>query len=183
MYLKYASDKSGVSLSPKTDSRIRERLDQNALSGDESFTEQNRRFLSEQKKIWGPYLEASDEKAQTALVKSQVATIVAAIKGENFESFLNSIVEKPEGILAAISEESLDALDMMFLKNRLFFNDAVSQLIHQLDTYRGSQLIENVEEKLSRIRALITKLLNRPNIYNSDQQRLESLQKKLPATD
>ena len=110
VYLKYASDKCAALLRPETDSRIRERLEQNALSGDESFTGQNRTFLSEQKKIWGPYLEAYDEKAQTAVVKSQVATIVAAIKGENFESFLNSIVEKPEGILAAISEESLDAL-------------------------------------------------------------------------
>lgn len=97
--------------------------------------------------------------------------------------FLTTIEQKAEGILAAVSEEGLDALYMMFLKNRLFFNDAVIQLIHQLETYRGSQYVENVGEKLSRIRALITKLLNRPNLDNSDQQRLKSLLEKLPATD
>lgn len=183
VYLKYASDKCAASLRPDTDSRIRERLEQNALSGDESFTGQNRTFLSEQKKIWGPYLEAYDEKAQTAVVKSQVATIVAAIKDENFELFFTTIKQRSEGILAAVSEEGLDALYTMFLKNRLFFNDAVSQLIYQLNTYRGSQIINNMEEKLSRIRALITNLLTRPDLDNSDQQRLKSLLEKLPATD
>jgi hypothetical protein len=180
VYLKYASDKSGVSLKPETDSRIRERLDQNALSGDESFSGPNRTFHSDQENIWAPYLEGYDEKALNTLAKSQVATVLAAIKGGNSESFLNSIRQNRAGILAAISEESLDALGRTFLKNRLFFNDAVSQLVGQLNSYRGSGLIENVEEKLSRIGALITKLLNRPNLDNSDQQRLKSLLKKIP---
>jgi hypothetical protein len=183
VYLNYASERSAVPLRPETDSRIRERLDQNALSGDESFAGHSRMFLSEQEKIWGPYLDGYDEKLQKAVVKSQVSTIVAAIRDENFESFLTIINQKPEGALAAVSEEGLDALYTTFLKNRLFFNKAVSQLIHQLNTYRGSQYIKNVTEKLSQINTLITKLLNRPNLDNSDRQRLESLLKKLPATD
>jgi hypothetical protein len=182
VYLKHASDKAGVPLKPKTDSRIRERLDHNALSGDESFNEPNRRFHSEQENIWGPYLEGYYEKALNAIVKSQVATVLAAIEGGNSESFLNSIRQNRAGILAAVSEESLDALGRTFLKNRLFFNDAVSRLVGQLNSYRGSELIENVEEKLSRIRALITKLLDKPNLDNSDQQRLRSLLKQIPPT-
>lgn len=183
VYLKHASDKCAAPLRPETDSRIRERLEQNALSGDKTFTGQNRRFLSEQETIWEPYLKGYDEKEQNAAVNSQVATIVAAIEGGNSESFLNRIMQKREGVLAAVSEESLNALGRAFLKDRVFFNDAVYYLIDQLSSYRGSQLIGNVEEKLSRIRALITKLLSRSNLDNSDRKRLESLLKKLPATD
>jgi hypothetical protein len=183
VYLKYASDRSGVTIQPATYERIRERLKQNALSVDESFTNEMRLFLSEAKSIWEPYLQEYDEKARSVVIASLIPPIIRAIENEDLKVFLSHIIQKPKGILAAVSEKSLLALKLIFFKNRLFFNDAISTLFDQLLTYRGSIIIQDVDQQVNRVRGLITDLLTSKDAGNADRQRLKMLLDKFPPID
>ena len=180
MYLKDASERSGIDLNQKTDIEIRERLSKNALLGDESFTHENRMFLSQQKDVWDPYLDGYDETAKAAAIKSSIPDIVEVIKKENLGLFLEHIKQKPKGLIAALSEESLSALHKGFEKNRMFFNDAVTYINEELLAYHTTQIIPKVEDKLSEIRNFVAKFLDRKDLDISDRLRLEMLLKKFP---
>lgn len=180
VYLKHASERSGIDLNQKTDIKIRERLSKNALLGDESFTHENRMFLSQQKDVWEPYLDGYDETAKAAAIKSSIPDIVDVIKKENLGLFLEHIKQKPKGLIAALSEESLSALCNGFEKNRMFFNDAIIFINEELLAYRTTQIIPKVEDKISELRNFVAKFLDRKDLDNSDRNRLEMLLKKIP---
>lgn len=139
---------------------------------DESFTNEMRLFLSEGKSIWEPYLQEYDEKVRSVVIASLIPPIIRAIENEDLKVFLSHIIQKPKGILAAVSEKSLLALKLIFFKNRLFFHDAISILFEQLFTYRGSFIIQDVDQQVNRVRGLITDLLTNKDAGNADRQRL-----------
>ncbi len=180
VYLKHASERSGIDLKQETDNKIRERLSKNALLGDESFTHENRMFLSQQKDVWEPYCDGYDEIANATAIESSIPNIVEVIKKENLGLFLENIKQKPKGLIAVLSEESLSALSKVFEKNRMFFNDAVIFINEELLAYRTTQIIPKLEDKLSEIRNFVAKFLDREDLDNSDRLRLEMLLKKIP---
>lgn len=180
LYLKHASDMSGIQLNPEADNRIRKRLSSNALSGDESFTHENRMFLSQQKDIWEPYLDGYDETAKAAAIKSSITDIVEVIKKEDISLFLEYINQKPKGLLAALSEESMSALRQIYAKNPMFFNDVITFINKELLASRTTQIIPKVEKKLSQIRHFVVEFLKNGKVDNSGRLRLERLLNKLP---
>lgn len=180
VYLKYASERSGIELDEETEIKIRERLSKNALLGDESFTHENRMFLSQQKDIWEPYLDGYDEIAEAAAIRSSIPDIVEAIRKENHGLFLELINQKPKGLIASLSEESLSALCEGFEKNRMFFNDALTYINDELLAYRTSRIIPKVEDKLLEIRNFVGSFFDKQDLDNSDRLRLEKLLEKIP---
>lgn len=180
VYLKYASERSGIDLEQETEDKIRERLSKNALLGDESFTHENRMLLSQQKDVWEPYLDGYNKIAEAAAIKSSIPDIVKAIKEENIGLFLEHMKQKPKGLIASLSEDSLSALRQGFEKNRMFFNDAVTFINEELLTYRTAQIIPKVEDKLFELRDFVGSFLDRKDLDNSDRLRLERLLETIP---
>lgn len=180
VYLKNACDISGIELNQKTDEIIRERISKNASIGDESFSDERRIFLSQQKSIWEPYLDGYDEKAQIAATEAIIPDIISTIEREDLNSFLNLISQKPKGLQAAISEKSLSALLAVFKKNRMFFNDVVTFIVEELLTYRTTRIIPNIEKRLTQIREFVQSLFDQKGLDNSDRKRLSILLEKIP---
>ena len=148
--------------------------------GDESFSNERRIFLSQQKSIWEPYFDGYDEKAQAAAIGAIIPDTVSAIESEDLNSLLNHISQKPKGLQSAVSEKSLSALFAVFKKNRMFFNDTVTFIVEELLAYRTTRIIPNIEERLIRIRELVQSLLDQKGLDSSDRNRLTILLKKMP---
>lgn len=182
VYLANAGKMRGRNINPATEKRIRERIAQNALLGDESFSGPNRIFLSQQRNIWGPYLESYDEVAQSSATKSLVPAIVDTIKNDDFPAFCSSVLRKPKGIIAAVSEECLLELGHSFTRNRMFFHDAVSILFDELGSYRGSGIVEDVDKKLGSIQALIKQVLSL-NFDIASSNQLNTLEAKFSGSE
>jgi len=180
VYLKYSSDISGIKLDQKTDEKIRERISKNASIGDESFSNEKRIFLSQQKSIWEPYLGGYDEKAQTAAIEAIIPDVISAIENEDLNCFVNLISQKPKWLQSAVSEKSLSALFAVFKNDRMFFNDAVTFIVEELRAYRTDRIIPKIEEKLIRIREYVQSLHDQKDLDNSDRNRLTDLLEKIP---
>lgn len=182
VYLVNASKMSGRHLAPDIEKHIRERIRQNALLGDESFSGPARIFLSEQRNIWEPYLEGYNEIAQFSATKSLVPEILECIRNEDIEALCSNVLRKPKGLIAAMSEDSLLELGHSFTKNRRFFHDVVSILVDELCSYRGSGIVEDLEKKLESMKKLIEELLGQ-SPDNSAKNQLSTLLAKFPTNE
>jgi len=182
VYLKITSDRCGVPMRSETDERIRERLSNNASLGDESFSDEQSLFLSEAKTIWEPYLHGYDEKARAAVIASLTPTIVQSIHKQDLNNLSSQICQKPK-VLAAISEQSLQALQTIFSTNRLFFHRAVSLISDELLSYQRSNIIQNVDEEIARLRRFIQDLSSSGDAGKSDRLRLKMLIDKFPSSE
>lgn len=182
IYLVSSSKMSGRNISPDTEERIRERIKHNANLGDESFSGPYRMLFSEQRTIWEPYLVGYNEVAQFSATKSLVPEIVNIIRNEDTEALCSSVLRKPKGLIAAMSENSLLELRNSFTKNRMFFHDAFSILVDELASYRGSSIVDDLENKLESLNNLVHELLTQ-HLDNASKIQLKTLEAKFNANE
>jgi hypothetical protein len=179
IYLKHASERACIKIDPKVDQRIRERISDNADSGDESFERKDRIYLSEQSRVWEPYLAGYDDNAKVASILSLIPDVLRIMGEGDIRSFIDCI-NKPRGLLAAITEKSLSALRDIYFSNPMFFDDALFLIKDSLLSHRGGNIIPDAEGKLVQIRNYVVDFLKDPAIDNSGRRRLKDLLNQLP---
>lgn len=181
--LNQASEMSGSNFNKEIEHKIRERLEINALSGDETFSVEERIYFSQHRSIWEPYIKEYDKLFKSTKMNQNIMEIVSLIENENFDELIKFVHKKPEGLIAIISEKSMLTLSDIFRKNRMFFNDVFTFIVDELNAYRNSQIIANVDEKISYVRQFVSKMLTEEKLDNADRRRLKMLLDKFPVIE
>lgn len=175
IYLDYTIIYTKIPIDSYIHKKIKERLDQNAIDGDESFTVDESEKYIKDKNIWEPYLKDYDKKVNVSIIQSKIQPLTEAIRDRKIDTIKTKIYRKPRGLEAIFSTKCINEIKSVYFINRKFFDDIIFILTNQLSSNELKDLINDIDGKRDMLSKLIDELLTHDDLDNSGEYRLNKM--------